>query len=163
MRTILIILAALAMLCPGTPASGKKAEESAAIRMLCSNKKSKTLEGTTLKLAKPVLKKTPMSVLMDNIAAMLICPLDKAEKSYLDKVNAMLGGYTKVNEINDDDYRMLIYIDTLHGNRFSEIILYTTEPDKTIMVFCGDFTTEGLMKVGELSDQARNKRKQSKK
>ena len=68
-----------------------------------------------------------------------------------------------INEINDADYRMLIYIDTQHGNRFSEIILYTTDPDKTIMVFCGDFTTEGLTKVGELSDQQREKRRQSRK
>lgn len=163
MRTALIILAVLAMLCPGTPASGKKAEESAAIRMLCSNKKARTLDGTTMKLARPILKKTPMSVLMDNIDAMLICPLDKVEKTYLDKVDAMLGDYTKVNEINDEDYRMLIYISTLHDNRFSELILYTTRPEKNIMVFCGDFTTEGLMKVGELSDQQRKKRKESRK
>lgn len=163
MRTVLIIFAVLAMLCPGTPASAKKAEDSAAIRMLCTNKKSKTLEGTTMKIAKPVLKKTPMSVLMDNIDAMLICPLEKSDKTYLDKVDTMLADYTKVNEINDDNYRMLIYINTLHDNRFSEIILYTISPEKTIMVFCGDFTVEGLMKVGELSDQQRQKRKQSKK
>jgi hypothetical protein len=31
------------------------------------------------------------------------------------------------------------------------------------MVFCGDFTTEGLKKVGELSDQQREKRRQSRK
>ena len=161
MKTILIIFTVLAMFCPGTSAYGKKADDSVAIQMLRSNKKAKTLEGTTLKIAKPLLKKTPMSVMMDNLDAMLICPLEKSDKEYLDKVGTMLGSYTKVNEINDDDYTMLIYIDTLHGNRFSEIILYTTEPDKTIMVFCGDFTTEGLMKVGELSDQQREKRKQS--
>ena len=163
MRTILTIFAVLAMLCTGTPASGKKADESVAIQMLRSNKKAKTLEGTTLKIAKPVLKKTPMSVLMDNIDALMVCPLEKAGKSELDKVETMLGGYTKVHEINDEDYRMLIYIDTLHGNRFSEIILYTTRPEKTIMAFCGDFTTEGLTKVGELSAQQRKKRKESRK
>jgi hypothetical protein len=163
MKSILIIFTMLAMLCPGTPASGKKADDSVAIQMLQSKKKAKTLEGATLKLAKPVLKKTPMSVFMDNIDAMLICPLEKSDKVSLDNVDKMLCGYTKVNEINDDDYRMLIYIDTLHGNRFTEIILYTTDPDKTIMVFCGDFTTEGLKKVGELSDQQREKRRQSRK
>ena len=163
MRSILIIFTVLAMLCQSTPASGKKADDSAAIQMLRPNKKSKTLEGTTMKLARPVLKKTPMSVFIDNIDALLICPLEKSDKAYLDKVETMLGGYAKVNEINDDDYRMLIYIDTLPGNRFSEIILYTTDPDKTIMVFCGDFTTEGLTKVGELSDQQREKRRQSRK
>ena len=163
MRTIMTIFAVLAMLCTGTPASGKKADESVVIQMLRSNKKAKTLEGTTLKIAKPVLKKTPMSVLMDNIDAMMICPLEKSDKACLDKVDKILGGYTKVNEINDDDYTMLIYIDTMHDNRFTEIILYTTDPDKTIMVFCGDFTTEGLTKVGELSDQQRKKRKESRK
>ena len=161
MRTVLIMIAVLAMLCPGTPASGKKAEDSAAIRMLCSNKKAKTLEGNTIKLARPILKKTPMSALMDNITAMLVCPLDKADKAYLDKVDSMLGDYTKVKEIDDENDRMLIYISTLHDNHFSEIILYTTRPDRTILVFCGDFTVEGLMKVGELSDQMRKQRKQS--
>ena len=163
MKSILIIFTMLAMLCPVTTSSGKKADDSVAIQMLGSNKKAKTLEGTTMKLARPVLKKTPMSVFIDNIDAMLICPLDKSDKAYLDKVDKMLGSYTKVNEIDDEDYRMLIYINTLHSNRFSEIILYTTDPDKTIMVFCGDFTTEGLTKVGELSDQQREKRRQSRK
>ena len=163
MRALLIICAVMAMLCPGTPAAGKKADESAAIQMLRSKKKARTLEGTALKIAKPILKKTPMSVLMDNINALMVCPLEKSDKSELDKVETMLGGYTKVHEINDEDYRMLIYIDTLHGNRFSEIILYTTRPEKTIMAFCGDFTTEGLTKVGELSAQQRKKRKESRK
>ena len=163
MRNILIIFTVLAMLCPVTHASAKKADDSVAIQMLRSNKKAKTLEGTTMRLAKPVLKKTPMSVLMDNIDAMMICPLEKADKAFLKEVDTMLGRYSKVNEINDEDYRMLIYIDTLNGNRFTEIILYTTDPEKTIMVFCGDFTTEGLTKVGELSDQQREKRRQSRK
>ena len=43
----------LAMLCPVTTASGKKADDSVAIQMLGSNKKAKTLEGTTMKLARP--------------------------------------------------------------------------------------------------------------
>ena len=163
MRSLLIIFTVLAMLCSGASASGKKVDESVAIQMLSSNKKAKTLTGTTMRFARPALKKTPMSVLMDNIESMLICPLDNSDKAYLGKVDTMLGNYTMVNEINDDDYRMLIFIDTLHGNRFSEIILYTTDPDKTIMVFCGDFTTEGLTKVGELSDQQREKRRQSRK
>ena len=76
MRSILIIFTVLAMLCPNTPASGKKADESAAIQMLRPNKKAKTLEGTTMRLARPVLKKTPMSVFIDNIDALLICPLE---------------------------------------------------------------------------------------
>ena len=99
MRSILIIFTVLAMLCPNTPASGKKADESAAIQMLRPNKKAKTLEGTTMRLARPVLKKTPMSVFIDNIDALLICPLEKSDKAYLDKVETMLGGYAKVNEI----------------------------------------------------------------
>ena len=163
MRSLLIIFTVLAMLCSSSSASGKKTDESVAIQMLSSNKKAKTLTGTTMRFARPALKKTPMSVLMDNIDSMLICPLDNTDKTYLNKVDTMLGNYTMVNEINDDDYRMLIFIDTLHGNRFTEIILYTTDPDKKIMVFCGDFTTEGLTKVGELSDQQREKRRQSRK
>jgi hypothetical protein len=99
-----------------------------------------------------------MSVVMDDIEAMLICPLEKSDKNIEQQVEKVLKSYTKVNEIDDSSYMMYIFIDELDGERFSEIILYTTRPDKSIMVFCGDFTVEALMKVGELSEQQRKKR-----
>ena len=160
MKTIfkLILAGTLIVLCHNTYAAGKKADSSTAIQMLEKEKKAKKLEGATLKIARPFLKKTPMSVIMDNIEAMLICPFEKSDESVEQKAEKALKSYTKVNEIDDDLYRMSIFIDELNGECFSEIILYTTRPDKTIMVFCGDFTVEALMKVGELSEQDRQKR-----
>ena len=56
---------------------------------------------------------------------------------------------------------MLIYIDEVKDNRFSEIILYTISSEKSVMVFNGDFTIESLKKVGEISDQQRQERKKT--
>jgi hypothetical protein len=160
MKTILkLMLAALMIMsCHYVHAAGKKADDSTAMQMLGNEKKAKKLEGATLKIAKTFLKKTPMSVVMDDIEAMLICPLEKSDDVVEPKVEQVLKSYTKVSEIDDSSYMMYIFIDELDGERFSEIILYTTRPDKSIMVFCGDFTVEALMKVGELSEQQRKKR-----
>lgn len=46
----------------------------------------------------------------------------------------------------------------LFNNSFIELILYITGPDRTILYFRGDFSVEGLMRVGELSEQDRKKR-----
>ena len=160
MKTILkLMLAALMIMsCHYVHAAGKKADDSTAMQMLGNEKKAKKLEGATLKIAKTFLKKTPMSVVMDDIEAMLICPLEKSDRNIEQQVEKVLKSYTKVSEIDDSSYMMYIFIDELDGERFSEIILYTTRPDKTRMVFCGDFTVEALMKVGELSQQQRKKR-----
>lgn len=153
-----MLAALMIMSCHYVHAAGKKADDSTAMQMLGNEKKAKKLEGATLKIAKTFLKKTPMSVVMDDIESMLICPLEKSDDVVEPKVEQVLKSYTKVSEINDSSYMMYIFIDELDGERFSEIILYTTRPDKTIMVFCGDFTVEALMKVGELSEQQRKKR-----
>lgn len=153
-----MLAALMIMSCHYVHAAGKKADDSTAMQMLGNEKKAKKLEGATLKIAKTFLKKTPMSVVMDDIESMLICPLEKSDDVVEPKVEQVLKSYTKVSEIDDSSYMMYIFIDELDGERFSEIILYTTRPDKTIMVFCGDFTVEALMKVGELSEQQRKKR-----
>ena len=62
------------------------------------------------------------------------------------------------HEIDDELSHMLIYVDDVKDNRFSEIILYITSPDKSILLFKGDFTVESLKKVGELSEQDRKRR-----
>ena len=53
---------------------------------------------------------------------------------------------------------MLIYVDGVEGDRFDELILYIISPDQTLIYFRGDFTIDGLMKVGELSEQDRKQR-----
>ena len=153
----------LTVLCQDIYASGRKAEESPAIQTLGSLKEAKKLEGAMLKMARPILKKTPMSVVMDNIETMVICQMGKDGKDEDPELKAIvervLEHYSKVDEIDDEMYRMLIYIDEPQGDRFSEIILYTTRKDKSVMVFKGDFTIDSLKKVGELSDQQRELRK----
>lgn len=152
------------LLCQNIHAATEKSGDSPVVQLMDTNEKAKKVEGAMLKMARPILKKTPMSAVMDNIEMMIICSVDNADdKVFVEKAENVLKGYNKVNEIHDDDYTMFIYINDPEGKEFSEIILYKTTPDASIMVFEGNFNAEGLMKVGELSDQQRQKRKQSKK
>ena len=166
MKRILIIMAVLMMLCPDIYALTKKAEDSPAVQVLTSNKNARKLEGGMLKLARPALKKTPMAVVMDDIDMMVMYSIsqkaDEEEKQFAQQAINVLESYNKVSEIDDPDYRMSIYIDNPVGENFSEIILYTSRPDPSIMVFIGDFTIASLKKVGEISDQKRMERRRAK-
>lgn len=136
-------------------------DDSPAFKTLQSGRKTRKLEGATLKLARPILKKTPMSVVMDDIDMMMLCPMDKdnsKDSEFAGRVSKTLQGYMLAHEIDDELSHMLIYVDEVKGNRFTELIIYVTSPDQTIMYFRGDFTVESLMRVGELSDQQRKKR-----
>lgn len=144
--------------CQYSYAAGDKYKESPAVKVLETSKKVKILEGSALKIARPILKKTPISVIMDNIEMMMICPLEKNGAELTAKAEKMLGSYTMVREINDELSHIYIYIDTPANDRFSELILYTESPEANIMLFEGDFTIEDLMKVGELSVQDRKDR-----
>lgn len=161
-----MIMAVLMMLCPDIYTSSKKAEESPAVQVLTSNKNARKLEGGMLKLARPALKKTPMAVVMDDIDMMVMYSIsqkaEEEEKQFAEQAINVLKSYNKVSEINDPEYRMSIYIDNPVGENFSEIILYTSRPDASIMVFVGNFTIGSLKKVGEISDQRRMERRQAK-
>ena len=147
------------MFCSNLHAWDRHEGESPAVHMLDSRKESKVLEGTMLKLARPFLKRTPMGVIVDEIEMMVICPLEKNDKQgdvdLVEEARKVLKGYNLVKEIDDERSKMTIYIDTPQENRFSEIVLYHTRPEASIMVFVGNFTVESLIKVGEVSDQQR--------
>ena len=139
--------------------------ESPIMDMLETHKESKKLEGTKLKVARPFLKRTPMGVIMEEINMMIICPmkLETSEGSKLSKdALGTLKQYNLVKQIDDEKSTMDIYIDTPQGDRFSEIILYNTKPEASIMLFVGDFTVESLIKVGEVSEQERKHLKKNK-
>ena len=149
---------AFAVLCQYSYAAGDKYEESPAVKVLEAGKKTRRLEGSTLKIARPILKKTPISAIMDNIEMMMICPLEKEKGELTERTERMLNRYMLVREIDDEISNMFIYIDSPDNDRFSELILYTKSPEPTVMLFEGDFTVEDLMKVGELSVQDRKER-----
>ena len=154
----IIMAVAFIVFCQYSYATGDKYEESPAVKVLETSKKTKRLEGSTLKMARPILKKTPISVIMDNIEMMMICPLEKNGADLTAKAEKMLRNYTMVREINDELSHIYIYIDRPSNDRFSELILYTESPEAKIMLFEGDFTIEGLIQVGELSVQDRKER-----
>ena len=148
----------LAVLCQYGYAAGDNTGESPAVKVLESGRKAKRLEGPTLRIAKPIIKKTPISAIVDDIEMMIICPLDKESSDMTATAERMLKNYMLVKEINDELSHMLIYISTPADEKFSELILYTKSPELKILLFEGDFTVEGLMKVGELSVQDRKRR-----
>ena len=150
------------LLCHSTYAAADKGEDSAAVKVIESEKKTRRLEGATLKIARPILKKTPMVAVMDDIEMMMHCPVDKISRKdhgeFAGKVDKVLKDFMLVKEIDDELSHMLIYVGGLEGKRFNELILYIISPDQTLLYFRGDFTEEGLMKVGELSEQDRKRR-----
>ena len=148
-------------LCHDTYASEPKNDNTPAIKAIQSGKKTRRLEGATMRLARPILKKTPMSAVMNDIEMMMFCPVEKnnsKDGEFAGRVKNALKGYMLAHEIDDELSHMLIYVDEVKGNRFTELILYITSPDQTILYFRGDFTVEALMKVAELSEQDRKKR-----
>jgi hypothetical protein len=157
---IFMILMCIAMCCESYASEPEK-DNTPAIKALQSGKKTRRLEGATMRLARPILKKTPMSAVMNDIEMMMFCPVEKnnsKDGEFAGRVKNALKGYMLAHEIDDELSHMLIYVDEVKGNRFTELILYITSPDQTILYFRGDFTVEALMKVGELSEQDRKKR-----
>ena len=159
-HSYLFILAVAAfMLCTTLDSSARQEKESHILEELDSYKDTKKLDGTKLKIARPFLKRTPMGVIVDEINMLVICPMDTtgANKDQISSIKAArtLKEYNMVREIDDEKSTMTIYIDTPQDNRFSEIILYNTKPEASVMLFMGDFTVESLIKVGEASEQER--------
>lgn len=167
MKHIFIYIAAcLLPICTSLSATPLHEGDSPVAVILDSNKETKILDGTKLKIAKPFLKRTPMGVIIDEINMLAICPLelDPQEDSFNFTIEAqkILKGYNLVKEIDDEKSTMTIYIDTPQNDRFSEIVLYNTKPEASIMLFVGDFTVESLIKVGEVSEQQRKNLKKNK-
>ena len=160
------IAAAVLMLCTPLYASAGQEEESRVLEVLDSYKEAKKLDGAKLKIARPFLKRTPMGVIVDEINMLVICPMDttgvKKDQISEDKALKTLKEYNLVREIDDEMSTMTIYIDTPQDNRFSEIVLYNTRPETSVMLFMGDFTVESLIKVGEASEQERKHLKKNK-
>ena len=131
--------------------------DSPVVQMLDSQKESKKLDGTKLKIAKPFIKRTPMGVIIDEIDMMIICPIDEKKETdaVLTQAKQVLKNYILVKEIDDELSKMAIYIDNPQGDNFSEIIICNSRPENSIMLFSGKFTVESLMKVGEVSEQQR--------
>lgn len=160
MFKIFMVLACLTV-CHDICADRPYDENTPAIKALESGRKTRRLEGATLKIARPIIKNTPMSAVLDDIDMMMFCPVEKNSRKddgFMTRVESALKGYMLAHEIDDELSHMLIYVNEVNDNRFTELILYITDPDRTILYFRGDFTVEGLMKVGELSEQDRKKR-----
>ena len=79
MKNILNIIMAVALLavCPDIYAAGEKIEDSPAAKVLESGKKTRRIEGATLKIVRPIIRKTPMSAVLDDIDMMMMCPVEK--------------------------------------------------------------------------------------
>ena len=73
----ILLTGAVALLCHSVYAADRSAVESPATKVLETGSKTKRLEGSTLKMVRPILKKTPISAILDNIDMMMICPLEK--------------------------------------------------------------------------------------
>lgn len=153
MKRLLIIIAVLMTLCPDIYSTGRKAEESPAVKMVMSHKKAIKMEGAMLKMARPFMKKTPVAAILDEMRMIVICPVEEDDKEFTERAENLFVSYSKVAQINDETSQMAIFIDSPHEGNFSEIILYITDPERVIMIFEGDFTIDSLKRMGEISRQ----------
>ena len=173
MKNMLTIMLAIMMIhiCQHAYADGKKAEESPAVQLLESSKdmkgiKDMKLEGFMLKMAKGAMKKSPVVAISDNLDRMYIFAIEDA--SEMDEVHfradaeKVLAGYTKVAEVVEDHATTILYINGQVGETFNEMIMYVTRPGTSMMIFQGDFTTDHLVKMNEISERQRKERKTTK-
>ena len=160
----IILAAALAVLCQNISATTPPGDGSDVIQLLESNKKSRKLEGGMLKLARPIIKKTPMGYVMDKISMMIVCPVEDDDRTFVPKAEAMIAAnYTLAGAVNDEEKVISLYVDTPKDDRCSLLILRSVKPDNAIMLFKGDFTIEDLQEVGRRSEEDSRRRRQARK
>lgn len=121
------------------------------------------IEGFTLKLAKPFMKKTPIAAIMNNLDRMVMFSMEDTSVQdysiFMHKADEILKDYFKITEMRKDDNLTSLYIDASpEKSTFSEMIMYVTKPSVAIMIFKGNFTMESLKKMGELSQQMEEKK-----
>ena len=160
----IILAAALAVLCQNISATTPPGDGSDVIQLLESNKKSRKLEGGMLKLARPIIKKTPMGYVVDKISMMIVCPVENDDSTFVPKAETMIAAnYTLAGAVNDEDKVISLYVDTPKDDRCSLLILRSVKPDNAIMLFKGDFTIEDLQEVGRRSEEDSRRRRQARK
>ena len=169
-RIATILLAFMAVLmCRTAYADGPLPAETPAVNLLQQSELIKgaklvKLEGLMLRMARPYMKKEPISAVMDDIETMYMLNLKDVSEADMAKFNAELSKavqpYTKAGEVfrEDTNSNLALYLDKPEGGVFHEMFLVVTNPDTVIMVFHGKFTEEGLLNMSALS-QKRSKRK----
>ena len=159
-----MLAAVLAVFCQNISAAAPPGDGSEVIRILESNKKARRLEGGMLRLARPIIKKTPMGYVMDNITMMIVCPVEDDDNTFAPKVEALINeNYTLAGSVNDEEKAISLYVDTPKDDRCSLLILRSIKPDNAIMLFKGDFTIEDLQEVGRRSEEDSRRRRQARK
>ena len=157
----IILAATLIVLCQNIFAG--TADGSDMIQLLESQKKTRRLEGSMLKIARPIIKKTPMGYVMDKITLMMICSVDPDDKTLTQKAETILKNYTLAGTINDEYNNISLYVDTLQEEYCSLILLRSLSPDNSIMLFKGKFTIEDLREVDRRYVEQIRQRRQSRK
>ena len=156
-----ILAATLVVLCQNIFAG--TVDGSDMIQLLESQKKTRRLEGRMLKIARPIIKKTPMGYVMDKITMMMICSVDSDNKALIQNAETILQNYTLAGTVNDEYNQMSLYVDTLQEEHCSLIMLRSLSPDNFIMLFKGNFTIEDLREVDRRYVEQIRQRRQSRK
>ena len=159
-----MLAAVLTVFCQSISAAVPPGDGSEVIQLLESNRKTRKLEGGMLRLARPIIKKTPMGYVMDKITMMIVCPVEDDDKSFAPKAEALIKEeYTLAGAVDDEEKVISLYVDTPKDGRCSLLILRSIKPDNAIMLFKGDFTIEDLQEVGRRSEEDSRRRRQGRK
>ena len=162
MKRLLSILTVLT--CLAFSAKAEEPAKSPAVNFLEANDgvkgaKCMKIDGLMLKMARPTLKKTPVTAIIDELESLYMFSFkegrESEEKAFVTAAEKMLKSYMKVSEINDEISRMAIYVDRTKGNACHEMILLITWPSTSMMIFNGDFTEDSLRRMDEISKKQR--------
>ena len=160
----IILAAAFFITCQDISAATPPGDGSEVIQLLESNRKSRRLEGGMLRIARPIIKKTPMGYVMDKITMMIVCPVEENDNDLVSKAETLIkDGYTLAGSVMDEEKVISLYVDEPKDGHCRTLILRSVKPDNSIMVFKGDFTVEELQEVGRRSEEEGRQRRQARK
>ena len=116
-----------------------------------------------LKIARPIIRKTPLGYVTDKISMMIVYPVGTNDNDFVQKAEALLKNYILAGSVNDEEKAISLYVDAPKEDCCSVILLRSFKPDNSIMVFKGSFTVKDLQEVGRRSEEDSRQRRQARK
>jgi len=156
-----IVSAVLMMTLCAAAAAENRPESSPAVKLVetyaqAEGTRTRIVEGFLLKMARPIIKKTPAFALYDQIETIVLYQMEDMKEEdrsrFGSDLEASFGGYMKTGAVECPNSTMDIYINQSDDGTIDEIIMHVTEPKPTMMIFQGTFTLESILEMQALND-----------
>ncbi len=148
MKKILLVLITLAGLMACGNADAKETEtDNGLVEVFESYTEAKgvqyfNLEGFTLKMARPKIRKTPVGKAADGIESMCIFSMKDVKKEvkakFIKEVEAVFSTYEMALETNEKGKKSRIFIKKTQPEIIDEMIIYSMEDDPVVIYMVGE-------------------------